>query len=175
MYEHILIPLDGSARAEAALDQGIELAKRFGGQLTLLRAVALVPEGLTGKEQIDHIRAEQMRSAQAYLDDLAKRASAAGVQVNTAALPGDAARTILNFAREKAAGAIVINSHGMGGLAGHVFGSVADKVVRGATCPVLVLHERPTAEELRDQEEREEAEFDAVMGIALSPGKRANR
>ncbi len=167
MFKFVLVPLDGSARAEAAIEYGVGLAKQFGGRVALLRAVALVPEGLTGKEQIDRIRAEQIRSAQAYLEQRAKQAAGEKVDIEVVTLPGDPARAILSFAEDKGVDAIIINSHGAGGLSGYVFGSVAEKVVRAAACPVLVLHQRPTAQELREQEEREEAEFDAVMGASL--------
>ena len=173
MFQHVLIPLDGSARAEVSIEYGVALAKQFGGRVTLLRAVTLVPEGLSGQEQIDRVRSEQLHSAQTYLEGWAKQAVAKGSAIDVVTLPGDAARVILTFAREKGVDTIVLNSHGAGGLTGYVFGSVAGKVVRGAECPVLVLHQRPTPEELRQQEEREEAEFDAVMSAALeSIGKK---
>ena len=168
MFTHVLVPLDGSARAEAAVDYGAALAQRFGAQLTLLRVVSLVPEGLSGQDIIEDIRKEQLHAAHAYLETMAKQAAKVGVTATSVTLPGDAARTIINFAREKEVDTIVMNSHGAGGLTGYVFGSVAEKVLRGADCPVLVLHERPTQEELQAQEEREEAEFDAMMSASLS-------
>ena len=168
MFTHILVPLDGSARAEAAVEYGVSLAQRFGAQLTLLRVVSLVPEGLTGQDVIEKIRTEQLHGAHAYLETMAQQATKAGVTASSVTLPGDPARTIISFAREKEADVIIMNSHGAGGLTGYVFGSVAEKVLRGAECPVMVLHERPTADELRAQEEREEAEFDAMMGASLS-------
>lgn len=170
MFSRILVPLDGSVRAEVAIEHGVALAKQFEGSLTLLRAIELVPESLTASDVIDKIREEQIRSARSYLDQVSRRAAQGSAHVDTVVLPGDPARTILNFAREKDVDVIVINSHGSGGLTGYVFGSVAEKVVRGATCPVLVLHERPSPEELREQEEREEAEFDAMLTASLTRG-----
>lgn len=172
MFKRILVPLDGSVRAEAALTSGIELAKQFQGALTLLRAVELMPDGISGSDVIDRIRDEQLATARTYLERAAQRASQSGVKAETVAVPGDAARVILSFARDQQTDVIVINSHGSGGLTGYVFGSVAEKIVRGAGCPVLVMHERPTAEELREQEEREEAEFDAVLASSLARGAR---
>lgn len=172
MFTHILVPLDGSARAEAALEYGSKLAKQAGGKLTLLRVISLVPEGLSGQDVIDQIRSRQAKTAQEYLQAAAQKA---GVSAEVIVLPGDAARTILNFAREKDVDTIVLNSHGAGGISGYVFGSVAEKVVHGAECPVLVLHERPTPEELRAQEEREEAEFDAMLAASLSSAAEKRR
>ncbi|MSQ61598.1 MAG: universal stress protein [Dehalococcoidia bacterium] len=145
-------------------------AVAVGGEpkLTLLRVVSLIPAGLTGQDVIEKIRREQLHAARAYLEAAAKEATKAGVTANAVTLPGDPARTIINFAREKGADTIIMNSHGAGGLTGYVFGSVAEKVLRGAECPVMVLHERPTADELWAQEEREEAEFDAMMGASRS-------
>ena len=165
MFQHILIPLDGSPRAETPLEYGIGLAKEFGGRITLLQAVTLVPDQW-GWGHTERMRAQQMTAAQEYLETCAQTVRASGVNVQSVVLPGEASKAILNFTVEKGVDAIVMNSHGLGGLAGYVFGSVAEKVVKAAACPVLVLHERPSREELEEQQEREAASFDQLMSAS---------
>jgi nucleotide-binding universal stress UspA family protein len=132
----ILVPLDGSRLAEAALGEAIELS-RSGAALVLLRAAeaARVPLADPTEAQVAVVR-----EAEAYLDAVAERARAAGVaNVETSVWYGRADDAIVEAARVRDIDLIVMSSHGRSGLGRLVFGSVAESVLRGTTTPILLI------------------------------------
>jgi nucleotide-binding universal stress UspA family protein len=151
--KHILIPLDGSALAEHMLTHATALGRLVQAEYTLLQAIEPVSMGY-GTElygvAVDTQAMEQLRTqAQEYLDRLAVGLRADGMRVQTAAVIDLAATAILNYAHEHAVDLIALATHGRTGLARWLVGGVADKVIRGATVPVL-LH-RPQGGEERTQ------------------------
>jgi nucleotide-binding universal stress UspA family protein len=151
-FRRILVPLDGTALAEAALAPATALARLFGAELHLLRAVepvlVPVPDGvsdfppLTGQPLIEHLTAQ----ARVDLDRVAGRLRSEGLAVSSQVTVHDffeaAAPAVLEAA--KTADLIVLATHGRSRVARFFFGSVADNVVRAAPCPVLVVHHHPT-------------------------------
>ena len=161
MYAHLLVPLDGSAAAEAALPHAQALAERFGARVTVLR-VTVAPETLIAQtaagapglpeagpllDPTPVVEAEQQQAA-TYLSRVADDLRARGLSdVNTEQPEGDAAETIVQRARELGVELIVMTTHGRGGLGRLVFGSVADAVLRHTACPVLLIRiEEPARE-----------------------------
>jgi nucleotide-binding universal stress UspA family protein len=146
--EQILVPLDGSRRAEAVLPAALAMASIFGARLALLQAVYPVmimtdpptsfPTGFD--EELTAIR---RREAQDYLDGIADQLTAAGVRAwGAAVLGGGAFDTIQAAAHEQGMGMVALATHGRGGLRRMVLGSIADKLVRAAELPVLVTRPR---------------------------------
>ncbi len=145
-FNKIMVPTDFSVHAKEAARMGIELAKRFEAQLYFLhvfQSVAYVlPEGymLYSAPQLAEI-----------LDDLDKMIAAeksdalrAGVRHAEAELvEGVPATEIVRFASDKGCDLIVMGTHGRTGVKHALLGSIAEKVVRGAYCPVLIV--RPSA------------------------------
>ena len=132
----ILVPLDGSRLAEAALGEAMEFA-RAGAALVLLRAAeaARVPMADPTEAQVAVVR-----EAEAYLDGVAERARAAGVaDVQTSVWYGPPGEAIIEAAHVRKADLIVMSSHGRSGLGRLVFGSVAETVLRGTTTPILLI------------------------------------
>jgi nucleotide-binding universal stress UspA family protein len=150
-YKTILVPLDGSSLAEQALTQAATLAGRDGAALLL---VAAVPEpdahvGRPGHDTQPRSRAAAARVAEAarlegYLGRTAAHLREQGLGAGTALPAGPAADAILHAAETSGADLIVMASHGRSGLARLWLGSVAAKVVQGATRPVLLV--RATAD-----------------------------
>ena len=142
--QEILVALDGSRRAEAALPPAATLALLLRAKLALVRVVQPVvpftdpvrPFPLGFDEELTRLsRAE----AQDYLDDVAERLNAAGVPASAAAVVGSSAfGAIQDAARAPGTGMIALATRGRGGLPRMVLGSVADKLVRGGELPVLV-------------------------------------
>jgi nucleotide-binding universal stress UspA family protein len=142
--QEILVALDGSRRAEAALPPAATLALLLGAKLALVRVVQPVvpftdpvrPFPLGFDEQLTRLsRAE----AQDYLDDMAEGLNAAGVPASGGAVVGGSAfEAIQDAARAPGTGMIALATRGRGGLPRMVLGSVADKLVRGGELPVLV-------------------------------------
>ena len=145
MYKRILVPLDGSRFAERALDE----AKRLiceGAELTLLQVVHLPLPVMTpdlGASMVMVDVEEMLEESQKYLDGLADKLRAEGLQVSTVALESErVVEAIVEYAEKRGIDLIVMSTHGRGGLSRLVFGSVAEGVVRQAPCPVLLV--RPT-------------------------------
>jgi nucleotide-binding universal stress UspA family protein len=140
----ILVPLDGSALAEEALQPAAALARAWSAELALLQVVtpvltvtdpALPPPSAYDAEFTTLSR----DAAQDYLDDIAERLRGEGLRVTGAAVVGwNTVDTILEVARPERVALIAIATHGRGGLRRLALGSVADKLVRAADVPVLV-------------------------------------
>ncbi len=145
MFRHIVIPLDGSSRAEEALPVAARLARASGGQLTLLRVVLpaieldmhTMPLARTAELSLE----EDIARANDYLAGIASSEKLEGINIRTEALSGPAAKTILLFAYLQHVDLIAMCSRGSTGLKRWVLGSVAEKVARHSPIPVLVLHE----------------------------------
>jgi nucleotide-binding universal stress UspA family protein len=148
VFEHVLLPLDGSALAEEVLRPALELGKPAEVTYTLLQAVQVPVLGYAPAAYaagLDQQMLEQMRSdAQEYLGQVARRLRSQGHKVATQISIGPPAMAILDYARENPVDLIAMATHGRGGVARMLLGSVADKVVRGAGTPVLL--KRPSAE-----------------------------
>jgi nucleotide-binding universal stress UspA family protein len=130
MFRRILVPLDGSALAEAVLPQATELARLHGAEVVLLR-VESAP---------DYAVAQAAEEAQHYLKGVAASLRGARVRVSTmVVLSGDAAGEILVQAELTAADLILMSTHGRSGVGRWMLGSVAEKVLRAAVTPVLLV------------------------------------
>jgi nucleotide-binding universal stress UspA family protein len=142
----ILVPLDGSPLAEGALGPAIALARAWDAELALLQVVRpVIPAAdptlpLPLPSAFDEDLTTTWRTqAQDYIDDIVEELHEQGIRATGAAALGwHAADSILETARPERVAAIVIATHGRGGLRRLALGSVADKVVRGADVPVLV-------------------------------------
>jgi nucleotide-binding universal stress UspA family protein len=153
-FHRILVPLDGSDVAEEAIGPAAEMARIMGARLTLLRVVEpmpmVAPDGLVyTPTAIDpSFMDEMITQAQKYVDHVAARCQGEGLTVETRVISNDLPTTAV---LEAAAGhdLIALATHGRSRMARLFLGSVADKVVRGAHCPVLVVrhpHMRPGGE-----------------------------
>jgi nucleotide-binding universal stress UspA family protein len=143
MYKRILLPLDGSATSEQALPHAIAQAKQFGAMLILLRVLEPLPHvrGMSVGD-IATIKQQTTEWAQEYLDQLVANAQERGISAQAAIVEGQPNVTILQFAEKNQVDLIVISSRGRSGLSRWLMGSVADRVVRGATVPVLLVRTR---------------------------------
>jgi nucleotide-binding universal stress UspA family protein len=152
MYEHLLVPLDGSETAEKALPHAEALAGAFHSTIALVRAV-ISPETLlaqsaagaggvgdmsTPLDPTPILEAEHY-SASEYLAAIEVRLKAKGLTVTTDVPEGDAAEVIVERAAALGVSLIIMTSHGRSGLGRLVFGRTADAVLRHAACPLLVI------------------------------------
>ncbi len=137
MLQRILVPLDGSTRAEYALTVAAHLARTTGGTLILLQVYQVMPSEFVLSDY-----ATEAASATAYLAQVAAWHELVGITVERVTLAGDVARTILDTVLEYQADTIVLCSHGRSGPTRWALGSVAEKVARHAPIPVLVLRQQ---------------------------------
>lgn len=147
MFKTILVPLDGSPLAERALPIALDIARRSGGGVQLVRAhvpLAIVGATAEGVFTQDMLAADDaLRSrAKEYVDTKAKQLAAEwGLRVDGRVEDGSPAALITQVADEANASLIVMTTHGAGGFAPGWLGSVADAVIRHSHRPVLALPE----------------------------------
>jgi nucleotide-binding universal stress UspA family protein len=138
MYDDILFPTDGSAGADAALDHAIEHALNYGATLHVLYVVEEnVPVAEVGQPDVlDELEAEGER----IVEDARHRATGAGVEsVRGAVGGGSPHRAILEYVDDHGIDLVVMGTHGRSGLDRLLLGSVAERVVRAAVCPVMTV------------------------------------
>jgi len=139
----ILVPVDFSEHSKRALESAKTIADKFGASLHLLTVipdpfvlpnpgswyVPLPPNYISGLRQ----------DAEAHLGELVTADERTRFHAELAVALGDPRDEILDYAKRLSIDLIVMGTHGRGGVARAVLGSVAEKVVRGAGCPVLVV------------------------------------
>ncbi len=140
LYKKILVPLDGSPFAESALAHARTLAGCTGAEIALVRVVTHPIYEYAAPEPLlyETLRADSEADSEAYLQRVVGDLTAEGYQVTAESCTGPVPETILEYAQEIRADIIVMSTHGRSGLARWFIGSVADKVVRASTLPVLL-------------------------------------
>jgi nucleotide-binding universal stress UspA family protein len=145
MFTHLLVPLDGSELAEEALPLATAVAEKFNSKITLLTAVQYpvfignIGDGLDHSEMYANLSQSVENEAKMYLQAKQQALLAAGFHVDIYFMSGQpAAEAIICTAKERSVDTIVMSTHGRGGLLRWVYGSVADRVLRNATVPVLL-------------------------------------
>lgn len=134
-FDRILVPLDGSARAEAALGTALTLLRdRPAGTLLLIRAAEAT--SLLPGDRVD-AQVSVVHEAQDYLDAVAARLR--DVKVETAVWYGAPAPAIVEAARVSRVDLVVMSTHGRSGLGRLVLGSVAESVLRNTHTPILLV------------------------------------
>ena len=134
-FSRILVPLDGSALAEAALPSAASLASADTVVILMRAAEAhTMPCGDPTAAQVDAVR-----EAEEYLAGVAARLQLNGVKnIATSVWYGPAAPAIVDAARLRKVDLIVMSTHGRSGLGRLILGSVAESVLRGTTTPILL-------------------------------------
>jgi nucleotide-binding universal stress UspA family protein len=143
--EEIVVGVDGSKPAESAVQDAAALARVLGVPITVIQVVAPIasitdpplPFPTTLDEQITEVR---RREAADYVGDIAERLRAAGHTASAAAVVGGSpGATLLDLGRPERGTILAVGTRGRGGVKRLMLGSVADKLVRGAAVPVLVV------------------------------------
>jgi len=148
MYSRILVPVDGSPTAERGLAEAIGLAARLGSSLHLLNVVdaRLLFAEVSAYAPPDQLIDEWKAAGQRLVDAAVAAARAKGVAAQGVVRCDPGMRVcdmILEEARQSGAELIVMGTHGRSGLAHALLGSVAERVVQHAPCPVLIVPKRP--------------------------------
>ncbi len=153
MFKHILVPLDGSSFAEASIPYALSLAAQYHAEVTLLRVIAPPRWGSMMEAESPDLFARLSRTAVqdalSYLEYQNEAFQSHQVKVHIRAESGEpAAKYILDIAADAEVDLIVMSTHGRSGLQRWMFGSVAERVTRQATIPVLLV--RPAVEDFPD-------------------------
>jgi nucleotide-binding universal stress UspA family protein len=145
MFQRILVPLDGSQRAELALPVAARLAHASGGVVMLIQIVQALAEFEVGAiaptTWAPAVRPIERKEASAYLGKVAASESLAGVATETGVYAGPVAAMLLLAARTRGADLIVMTTRGLSGFTRWALGSVAEKVAQLSPVPVLLLRE----------------------------------
>jgi nucleotide-binding universal stress UspA family protein len=135
--DRILVALDGSGLAEAALWSALDLAEKNGATLSLVRAAEI--HGLPGTDKVE-AQVTAIREAEDYLAAVVRRLADRGFRrAETHVWYGPPAAAIVEAATTQRADLIVMSTHGRSGLGRLILGSVAESVLRGTTAPILIV------------------------------------
>lgn len=146
MLKHVLVPLDGSLRSERAIEHATHTLAA-GGTITLVTAVELPEIPLYGFDLVGVSTApsyqasleDVLQRARAYLEEIAGNLRGQGFGARYSVQFGEPSCVIVDSARELLVDAICMSTHGRSGVSRWLFGSVTNKVLAMAPCPVLVV------------------------------------
>jgi nucleotide-binding universal stress UspA family protein len=144
MYKKILVPLDGSDLAECVLPHVESIARGCGVEGVVFMRVLdpYVPSGALayiGESQRQKMEEANESAAREYLDEVVGRVDLGGVKIQKQIITGSAADSIAEYATKNGVDLIIIATHGRSGVSRWVWGSVADRVLRSACVPVLMI------------------------------------
>jgi nucleotide-binding universal stress UspA family protein len=176
MFKKILVPLDGSALAEKALPVAIHLAKQMQSELTLLSVAQQEPiavaESMGHGLWIPNETLPEIRGVlENYLTQTVEKYKTANVPMNPCLKVGDEAGNIVDTAVSQQSDLIIMSTHGRSGISRWLMGSVTEKVLHQAPCPLLILQDDTLPEHiLITLDGSELAETALLPGLALSIG-----
>ncbi len=146
MYNRILVPLDGSKLAECVLPHVESIARGCGAREVIFMRVVEpfhLQSGGDGfsmsDKDINRINSENKTDAENYLGRLTSQTKYEGVNVRSEVIIGRPMETIAEYATKKDVDLITIATHGRSGISRWVWGSVADRILRSACVPVLMV------------------------------------
>lgn len=141
MYRTILVPTDGSDPARAALDRAVDLARTYDANIHVLYVVDVGDVGLLTPSDApaEGVRNSLRRTAERIVADAVSVAEEAGVPAESTVTIGIPHVEILDAADELDVDLVVVGTHGRTGLTRALIGSVAERVVRRCSAPVLTV------------------------------------
>jgi universal stress protein A len=148
MFKRILVPVDFSAPSDAALDYARSVAARYGASLHLLHVAEDPYRAFYSVEvfvpEIEDLREEILNDTQKRLNERLRPSDVTEFRATAESIIGMPAGSIVAYAAERDIDLIVMGTHGRGGMAHLLMGSVAERVIRTAPCPVLTVREMRT-------------------------------
>ncbi|AEG15116.1 universal stress protein [Desulfofundulus sp. TPOSR] len=144
MYRKMLVPVDGSHRAALAAEHGAQLAKHFKAHLTIFHVIPPLPPYVNKYEdrlgEVYHNIEKQMEeNGKEILNRVKEELAHYGLDLEVKSVWGNPAEEICREAREGRYDIIIMGSRGLGEIRGYLMGSVSNRVVRHAPCPVLIV------------------------------------
>jgi nucleotide-binding universal stress UspA family protein len=143
-FKTVIVPLDGSGRAEQALPHAREMARRLDLEILLIRVYTIPVMGFTAEDyytpSLEQILEKAKEEARSYIDEKAAELKQEGLRrVSSRFLEGDSADQIIDLAKKTPGSLIAMSTHGRSGIERLVLGSVTSRVVRHSGEPVLVI------------------------------------
>jgi nucleotide-binding universal stress UspA family protein len=140
----IVCPIDFSAASDHAETEAVDLARALGAEVIFLHVSVETPPYAEGIVDVRKVYEAQRKWATERLGERVQAAEAAGVRARTVLVAGVPFDAIVRTAAQEAADMIVMGTHGRSGLNRFLLGSVTERVLRLAPCPVLTVRERDT-------------------------------
>ena len=140
MFSKILIPVDFSGLAQEAIDIGIDLGKKYNSKIYLLTVSEIVNVGYGELVLPEEIFKKHRELIMDNLKKFAKEFEEAGLDIELSIREGIVYEEIVDYAKEKKIGLIIMPTHGRKGIEKFFMGSVSEKVVKLAHCPVLTFN-----------------------------------
>lgn len=142
--QRIMVPLDFSDHSHKALRYAVKLAEQFGSELELVNVVTPVvyAEGMVlpaAMENLDTVTEEHSKRA---LEKISREEGVKELKVKTTVLLGNPYDEIVNHAKKQETDLLLITTHGRTGLQHFLLGSTAEKILRHAPCPVMVVRDK---------------------------------
>ena len=140
MYQRILVPTDGSAASDDAVEHALDLATVHGADVHAVYVVDTASAaGISMEATWEGVSDMLYREGGSALEEVERRGEERGVSVETAVVEGSPAQQIVRYAEREGCDVVVMGTHGRGGLDRLLLGSVAEKVVRASSVPVLTV------------------------------------
>ncbi|RJQ16690.1 MAG: universal stress protein [Nitrospiraceae bacterium] len=134
-WKNILFATDGSVCSKAAADKAVEFSKAYGADLKVISVVDVPSEFYAEAPKAVE---DLTRKAKGFVADVRKASESSGIKTSTFVGEGEAYQVITDFAKNEKADVIILGSHGRTGLKRLLMGSVTEKVIGYAPCPVLI-------------------------------------
>lgn len=138
----IVVPVDLEKHTDKLVDYALFMAKGLDAELVLVHAVEFIVMGemALGNPSYDDYNTSRKEHAQKVLADITANAATKCRKCSSKVMVGDVVDEILGFAKKEGGDLIIIGSHGKRGLEKILLGSVAERVLKNAHCPVLIMN-----------------------------------
>ncbi len=142
--QRIMVPLDFSDHSHKALRYAVKLAEQFNAEVELVNVVTPViyAEGMVLPAAMENLDRVSEEHAQRALEKVSREEGVNHVKVTTHVLLGNPYDEIVNHARKQKTDLLLITTHGRTGLQHFLLGSTAEKILRHAPCPVMVVRDK---------------------------------
>jgi nucleotide-binding universal stress UspA family protein len=138
VFKKILVGFDGSHYAEQALRVALDLAQKYGATVTTV-SVAHIPDFADSRDEVNGALEDAQKFYARPLARAREIAAGEGVALETRIVPGHPVDALVQLAEKEGYDLIVVGDRGLGGVKRYLLGSVTEKTVRYARCPVLVV------------------------------------
>lgn len=138
MYDHVLMPTDGSPGAEAAIEHAVDLAARHDAELWAVHVAGVMDLGDV-KEMSEDVEDKIQSDAAALVEPVREAAEGVDVEVREVILRGQPHDELVEFVEAEDVDVVVMGTHSKTGLSRVILGSTAEKVVRHAPVPVMTV------------------------------------
>jgi nucleotide-binding universal stress UspA family protein len=144
MYKSITVPLDGSELAECVLPHTEAIAKLCQATVELVQVIEPIALPTRGGIALDaddlkQIRLHVERDAENYLEKISRQLNQAGIKAQSKIITGKAAESLADYIHEGNFDLIIMATHGRSGISRWIYGSVADRLLRSSSIPVLLV------------------------------------